>query len=117
MRLRLKINLQKWVNIIVTINNRSVDIYLNGKLVKTHTFDNVIDSTQINKGDLLITPDGGFSGFVSKIQYLPFHISPERAWDIYKSGYGDALETALNQYNMSLTFYKNDTELNKYYLF
>ncbi len=111
------INLQKWVNIIVTINNRSVDIYMNGKLVKTHTFNNVIDTTKINEGNILVTPDGGFSGFVSKIQYFPYHVSPERAWDIYKSGYGDAVETALNKYNMSINFYKDSIEQEKYFLF
>ena len=41
------VNIQKWVNIIVTFNNRTLDVYINGKLVKSKPFDNII----INGGE------------------------------------------------------------------
>jgi hypothetical protein len=111
------IYLQKWVNVIVTLSTRSVDVYINGKLVKTKTMNNAIDTLALNYGDIKITPDGGFGGYISKVRYYPDYISPKKAWEIYKDGFGDAFESSLNKYNMSLTFYKDAIAQNKFYLF
>jgi len=111
------INMQKWVNIITTVNNRTLDVYINGKLIKTKTFDNIIDPVLLNSGGIELVSDGGFGGFFSKVQYYPYFITPEKAWSIYKSGFGDAFESALDRYNMSLSFYKDSVEQNKMYLF
>ena len=90
---------------------------INGKLVKTTTFNNVIDLNAFNEGNISVTPDGGFGGFLSRIRYLPYFITPENAWSIYTDGFGDAFESALNKYNMSLSFYQDSIEQNKYFLF
>lgn len=111
------INMQKWVNIITTVNNRAMDVYINGKLVKTKAFNNIIDTEAFNHGGITLTPGGGFGGFISKVQYYPYYINPEKAWSIYKDGFGDAFESALNKYNMSMSFYKDSVEQNKFYLF
>ena len=42
------INMQKWVNVITSVSNRSIDIYINGKLIKTKTFNNLIDAQAFN---------------------------------------------------------------------
>lgn len=111
------INMQKWVNIITTVSNRSLDIYINGKLVKTKTFNNLIDTDAFNYSGIQLTPDGGFGGYISKFRYYPYYITPETAWSIYKDGFGDVLESALSKYNMSVTFYEDQIEQNKFYLF
>lgn len=111
------IPLQKWVNIITTISDRSIDTYINGKLVKTKTFSNAIDTTNFNNSDIEIVPNRGFGGFISKVRYYPYYISPQKAWDIYKEGFGDAFESALNRYNMSVSFYQDSIEQNKLFLF
>lgn len=111
------INMQKWVHILTTVNNRSLDIYINGKLVKTKTFNNLINTDALNYGGIELTPDDGFGGFISKLRYYPRYINPEEAWNIYSEGYGDGLENALNQYNMSVSIYKGQIEQNKIFLF
>lgn len=111
------INMQKWVNIITTVNNRTMDVYINGKLIKTKTFDNIIDPVLLNSGGIELVSGGGFGGFFSKVQYYPYFIAPEKAWSIYKGGFGDAFESALDRYNLSLSFYKDSVEQNKMYLF
>ena len=111
------INMQKWVNIITTVNNRSLDIYINGKLIKTKTFNNVIDTTAFNYGNIVITPNGGFGGYVSKVRYYPRYITPNEAWNIYKDGFGDAFASTLDKYNVALTFYEDQVEQNKFFLF
>lgn len=111
------INLQKWVNIILSVSNRNIDVYINGKLVKTQTFNNVIDTGALNNGDISITKDGGFGGFISKVQYYPYFITPKKAWSIYRDGFGDAFASALNKYNLSVTFYEDAVEKKKYWIF
>ena len=111
------INLQKWVNIIVAINDRMVDVYLNGKLVKSKTLPNVINVNHLNKSDLHVTSNGGFGGYISRLQYYPYFIAPQKAWNIYKDGFGDAFSNTLNRYNMKVTFYEDAVEKNKYWLF
>ena len=111
------INMQKWVNIITTVSNRSLDIYINGKLVKTKTFNNLIDTDAFNYGGVQLTPNGGFGGYISKFRYYPYYITPETAWGIYKDGFGDAFESALGKYNMAVSFYEDQIEQNKFYLF
>lgn len=110
------INIQKWVNILVTFNNRTLDVYINGKLIKSKPFNNVVLTGELNE-DISITPDGGFGGFISKVQYFPYFITPAKAWSIYRSGFGDAFESALNKYNLSVSFYEDQVEKKKFYVF
>lgn len=111
------IGLQKWVNVIMSVNARNMDVYINGKLVKTKAFDNVINTGLLNNGDIVVTPNGGFGGYVSNVQYYPYFITPKKAWSIYKDGFGSALTNALNRYNMSVTFYEDAVERKKYWVF
>lgn len=111
------INIQKWVNVLVTFNNRTLDVYINGKLVKSTPFNNIIINGNGYDKDILITPNGGFGGFISKVQYFPYFITPAKAWSIYKGGFGDAFESALNKYNLSVSFYEDQVEKNKFYVF
>ena len=109
--------MQKWVNIITTISNRSLDVYINGKLIKTKTFENIVNISSLNDGDIVLVPNSGFGGYISKIRYYPYYITPQKAWNIYKEGFGDAFESALNKYNLSVALYEDDIEQNKFYLF
>ena len=111
------IGLQKWVNIIISINTRNMDTYINGKLVKTTAFNNVVNTGLLNNGDINLTPNGGFGGFISNVQYFPYFITPRKAWTIYKNGFGSSLNSLLNKYNMSLTFYEDAVEKEKYWIF
>lgn len=43
------IPLQRWVHVVVTAHNRTLDLYLNGKLVRSRLLDNI--PVENNKGD------------------------------------------------------------------
>ena len=59
--------LQAWANIIVTLNNRSMDMYLDGKLVRTCVLPGV---PKMSSGSpLVVSPGGGFEGYISNFQY------------------------------------------------
>tara|TARA_B100000886_G_C20356078_1_gene463046 strand:- start:164 stop:1108 length:945 start_codon:yes stop_codon:yes gene_type:complete len=111
------IPLQKWNHFAVAANTRTMDVYLNGKLVRSQAFNNVINTGDFNSGGITVTPNGGFGGFISKVQYYNYFITPQEAYNIYRGGFGDVFASALNKYNMSVTFYEDAVERKKYWVF
>lgn len=106
--------LQAWTNLIVTLNNRALDVYINGKLVKTCLLD---APAAVESGSgIRITPNGGFSGYTSKFQYYAMPLSPQQAYNIYKSGYGGSsgLGDVFNKYRVKVGFMENNREVNSF---
>jgi hypothetical protein len=102
--------LQNWTNLIASVNGRSLDIYMNGKLVRTCVLPGV--PFVEGQSPIYLTPNGGFSGYTAKFNYWADAISPQQAWNIYKSGPGgNILGNLLNQYKIQVNFMKgNETE-------
>lgn len=99
------IPLQKWTNITISLNNKSLDSYVNGKLVKTCVLPAV--STINTEASVSLTPEGGFSGQTSRFQYWSTPITPQQAWNVYKKGPGGNIFSNLfNQYKIQLNFVK-----------
>ena len=80
--------IQKWVNLLISVYGRTLDVYLDGKLVKTCVLPGVAKIN--NDANVYVTPNGGFSGWTAKFQYYPNSIDPQTAWNIYQQGYGAA---------------------------
>jgi len=102
------IPIQKWVNLAVSVYGRSMDIYINGKLVRTCLLPGVASVN--NNSNIYVTPLGGFDGFTSKFQYFPNSINPQEAWDIYTQGYGGSgfgLMSFLNDYGVKISLEEN----------
>ena len=78
--------LQRWVNLIVSLHGRTLDVYLDGKLVRTCVLPGVAKA--FPDADVSITPDGGFSGWTSNFQYWPNPLNPQEAYNVYKAGFG-----------------------------
>ena len=101
------IPLQRWTNIIVSLNHKSLDAYVNGKLVKTCVLPSV--PVMDPNASLFLTPLGGFSGYTSRLHYWNNVISPQEAWNVYKKGPGgNLLGNLFNQYKVQLSFMKGD---------
>ena len=82
------IPIQKWTNIIVSVNGKSIDIYINGKLVKTCVTANVPKNS---KGTgIILTDNNGYSGYTSRFKYISSTMDPKSAWDIYKKGWDES---------------------------
>ena len=101
--------IQKWVNVLISTYGRSLDIYIDGKLVRTCVLPGVarIESST----PVYITPNGGFSGWTAKFQYWPESCDPQKAWNIYKAGYGASmLAGLLGKYTIKLSLMEGDVE-------
>jgi len=77
------ISLQRWVNINVSLINTALDIFIDGKLVKTIKLTGL---SLPSKGNLDISPDGGFNGFINKLSYTNKGLSPNEINKIVKKG-------------------------------
>lgn len=103
--------IQRWCNLLISVYQRTLDIYLDGKLVRTCVLPGVakIDST----APIYITPMGGFSGWTSRFQYWTDATNPQKAWDIYKAGYGGSLLGSIfGKYTIKVSVMEGDTETN-----
>ena len=101
------IPLQRWVNITISVNGRTMDTYLNGKLVRTCVLPGVVKTS--GTAPINITPDGGFAGWTSNIRYYANSINPQQAWNIYTEGYGGSiLGNIFNKYRVKVSFLEDN---------
>ena len=89
--------LNKWVHVSMSLNQTSLDIYINGNLKKAHQFKNI---PRQNYGNLYINgpyslfnfnkrekdPSPGFSGFLSNLRYYNYYISQVEIQNHLKKG-------------------------------
>jgi len=101
------IPIQKWVNIVISLYGRTLDLYLDGKLVRTCVIPGVprVD----NDMDINVTPGGGFSGWTSAFKYWAHASNPQEAYNIYKDGFGKGiLANAISKYRLRFSMVKNN---------
>jgi hypothetical protein len=98
--------IQKWVNLVVSVYGRSMDLYIDGKLVRTCLLPGVASIN--NNSNVYVTPAGGFNGWTSKFQYFPNSINPQDAWNIYTSGYS-SWSSMFNAYQLQISLVENGT--------
>jgi hypothetical protein len=79
------IDLQKWVQVSLVLNNSTCDVYLDGKLARSC----VLPSTfKVDKNNLkmMVCNYGGFGGFVSNVSAFNYSLNPEEVWRLYMTG-------------------------------
>lgn len=115
--------LQTWVNISVSVYNRAIDVYIDGKLIRTCSMTTV--ASPISKNTAIFvggnrTPSNmqvpGFSGFIASVVYSPNVFSPKEVWDIYSRGYTNSAFdlNALKRYKLELSFLKDNSVLKSF---
>ena len=109
--------LQKWVHILISIDNQICDVYLDGKMVKSIqlTGDPPFNS---NMKDKDIGFGGGWDAYISKFERQITPTDPKAAYDKYAEGAGaTSIGKALGNYNVNLTFLQDNIETSKFALF
>jgi hypothetical protein len=101
--------LQSWVNLVISLYGRTLDVYIDGKLVRTCVLPGVAKMN--SESNLTITPDGGFSGWTAKVEYWDDSTNPQQAYNIYKSGFGqNPLSSLFNKYKIKISYLKDNKE-------
>ena len=80
----VNIPVQRWVHVAIVLVNKTLDVYLNGKLSRSCTLDDV---PKLNKGDIYINLDGGFNGELSDLLYTNQAFTAKEVYNLYLSGY------------------------------
>lgn len=103
--------LQKWVNLIVSFNGSAMDVYVDGKLVKSCVVNNgskIQETKEIILGDKTKIED---VGFITNVKLKAAPIAPQEAWDIYSEGFGGSpWSDLLNKYKVKLSFIVDNQE-------
>lgn len=63
------IPINNWVNVIIRCQNDTLDVYINGTIIKSHQLHGV---PRQNYGDVYVAPNGGFSGYISNLWYYNY---------------------------------------------
>jgi len=98
--------IQKWVNLVLSVYGRTLDLYIDGKLVRTCVMPGI---AMINtNSNLYVTPNGGFNGWTSKLNYWPNALNPQEVWNNYTKGYGSStLGNLLGSYKVNISIVEN----------
>ena len=81
------IPIQRWTHLVVSVYGKTLDTYINGKLVNTCIL-NYVPRVGVSSNNVSICPETGFNGWVTKAQYFADSIDPQTAWNLYKAGNG-----------------------------
>ena len=123
--------IQSWTNLIISTNTTTVDIYVNGKLVRSHGLQQPLNNPKgklylgrLNKVDTTNYPNhikGGdnsknltsYEGYISTVNYYDEPITPSEAWKIYTKGYDDAglNPNVLGKYKIKMSILDNNKEM------
>jgi hypothetical protein len=91
----------------MSVYGRTMDIYLDGKLVRTCLLPGVAHVN--NNSNIYVTPLGGFDGWTSKLQYYPNSLNPQEVWNIYTQGYSNGWLGMFNSYQVQIALVENGT--------
>ena len=78
-----KIPLQKWLNIVIIVENRDFDMFINGKLYKSLLLS-VVPNIKTRK--MTLCSNNGFPGYISNIKYYNKAISQDEIISLFQKG-------------------------------
>jgi len=113
------IPIQKWTHVVISTNDKLIECYLDGKLVKTKS-----ESSNI----LCVYPSGPYTinigrqsdpkksdTFVTKLQRVPKAADAKTVQKLYDKGPGIGLETKISQYDLKLQLTQNYNVFKSYF--
>jgi hypothetical protein len=77
------IPIQHWMNVIIRVNQYKLDVFINGTLTKTAILKGLPNQ---NYEPVYVALNGGFHGFISKLQYFAHSIGANQIQEIVAAG-------------------------------
>ena len=118
-RYKLKnIPVQKWNNLTISVDTRTLDVYLDGKLrnsfIMHGLYKNKYESVSAKKNLYLGSinkTNMGFEGFITRIRYEATSINPQEAYNIYREGINSSVARSIyNKYKLKVSFLEYNKE-------
>jgi hypothetical protein len=108
------IPLQTWLAVSVTVSTRNLDVYLNGKLVKSCFLTGVPKPVA---GSVTLNKDGGFSGFMCAFYHYAKLLVPTDAQSFYSSGVPCSVPGTSSNYKVTFGVHDTKGEVVSKYMF
>ncbi len=77
------IPMNKWINVVMTCQNKTINIYVNGVVSRSQT---LIGVPKQNYGDVYVALGGGFDGYLSNLWYWNKSLSITDIQNLYTKG-------------------------------
>lgn len=106
--------LQSWVHLIVSVDGNYIDVYVNGKLVKS------LQDTGIAAplGESADIEYGNANCYLAKLTRTTKPTDPQTAWNKYMAGNGEnPFAKMLSSFGLTMTLQKNNQDYSKITLF
>lgn len=104
--------LQKWVYVTVSVDNSTIDMYLDGKLVKSAIAERITTGNKSHTPDTTSPIKFGVNPgtYMTKFNRKLGPSDPQTAWSSYMEGSGSAmgLSSLANKYNINLAISKDN---------
>lgn len=83
-----EIELQRWLCVSIVMSNRTLDVYLDGKLARSCILPSFfkVDPKGVS---MKLLDFGGFEGFLSDVSCYSYALNPDQVYRIYMSGPSD----------------------------
>jgi hypothetical protein len=103
------IPLNKWVHVLLRLENRNLDVYINGSIARSANLTGV---PKQNYGDVFVGLNGGFDGYVSNLWYYDYALTISEINRLMKKGpntkmVGSDMNKKLKNNYLSLRWYFN----------
>lgn len=85
------IPLNKWISVIIRVENHNMDVYINGVIVKRHVLASV---PKQNYGDVYASMNGGYNGFTSDLRYWNYSLGIQDIQKIVDKGPNLSIKTS-----------------------
>jgi hypothetical protein len=108
------IPLQTWLAVAVTVSTRNLDVYLNGKLVKSCFLTGVPKPVA---GSVTLNKDGGFSGWMCGFYHYAKLLVPSDAQSFYSSGVPCNVPGTSSNYKVTFGVHDTKGEVVSKYMF
>jgi Concanavalin A-like lectin/glucanases superfamily len=77
------IPINKWINVIIRCQNTTLDVYVNGTIVRSLELHGV---PKQNYGDVYLGMNGGFNGYISNLWYYNYALGTREIQKISRGG-------------------------------
>jgi hypothetical protein len=81
----MDVDVQRWMNIAVSVNGRIMDVYMDGKLARSCILTNTQQFGATSNQYVVLMPSG-FNGHVSGIRWSNYAVTPDVIYGRYQSG-------------------------------
>jgi hypothetical protein len=83
----MDIDLQRWINVTVSVNGRIMDVYMDGKLARSCILSNLQDIAADKAQKIVLMPtDVLFNGYVSGLTVSNYALTPDVIYGRYQAG-------------------------------